>query len=416
MTERVGVYICHCGTNISGKVDVEDVSELGRRAGERGGRPRLQVHVLEPGPGPDRGGHQGTGPDAGRGGGLLAPHAREDVPDGLRAGRAQPLPVRDGQHPRAQLLDHQRTARRPRARPRRWSRGPSSGWCTTQPLELIAGGDQPRHAGGGRRYRRHLGGAGAGRRGPPRGHLVEREPSIGGHMAQLDKTFPTLDCSACILTPKMVDVAQHPNITLYTYSEVEAVDGHLGNFQVTVRKKARYVNEDHCTGCGICIEKCPFKVKDDVFEAGLGERKVDLPAVPAGRAQVPGHRHRELRLLPARQVQGLPALLPDRAQLDRLRAARRADPASTVGNIILATGFDLFDVQPDSAVRLRPAGQRVHQPRVRAPGERRRPHRRRDRAARHGDGAQDAWPSSIASARGTRTTTSTARTSAACTR
>ncbi len=101
-------------------------------------------------------------------------------------------------------------------------------------------------------------------------YLVEREPSIGGHMAQFDKTFPTLDCSACILTPKMVSAGTHPNITLLSYSEVEQVDGYVGNFTVTVRKKARYVNEDVCTGCGICIEKCPKKIVDNVFEAGLG--------------------------------------------------------------------------------------------------------------------------------------------------
>ncbi len=81
-------------------------------------------------------------------------------------------------------------------------------------------------------------------------YLVEREPSIGGHMAQFDKTFPTLDCSACILTPKMVSAGRHPNITLFTWSEVEQVDGYVGNFTVTMRKKARYVNEDVCTGCG----------------------------------------------------------------------------------------------------------------------------------------------------------------------
>ena len=118
-------------------------------------------------------------------------------------------------------------------------------------------------------------------------YLVEREPSIGGHMAQLDKTFPTLDCSACILTPKMVEVGQHPNISLYTWSEVEAVDGHLGNFKVTVRKKARYINEEHCTGCGICIEKCPFKVTDKVFEAGLGQRKVIYRPFPQAVPKYP---------------------------------------------------------------------------------------------------------------------------------
>ena len=90
--------------------------------------------------------------------------------------------------------------------------------------------------------------------------IVEKEPTIGGRMAQLDKTFPTLDCSACILTPKMVDAAQHENITLYTYSELEKVSGYVGNFEVTIRKKARSVKEDMCSGCGICTEKCPKKV------------------------------------------------------------------------------------------------------------------------------------------------------------
>ncbi len=98
-------------------------------------------------------------------------------------------------------------------------------------------------------------------------YLVEREPSIGGHMAQFDKTFPTLDCSACILTPRMVEAGTHPNITLLTWSEVTNVTGYVGNFHVTIKKKARFVNEELCTGCGICQEKCPKKVIDDVYEA-----------------------------------------------------------------------------------------------------------------------------------------------------
>ena len=103
-------------------------------------------------------------------------------------------------------------------------------------------------------------------------YLVEREPSIGGHMAQLDKTFPTLDCSACILTPKMVDVGQHPNITLLSYSEVEEIDGHLGQFKATVRKKARYVDEDACTACGDCVNVCPVTAPDE-FQGGLSTRR-----------------------------------------------------------------------------------------------------------------------------------------------
>src|SRR3970282_372862 len=108
-------------------------------------------------------------------------------------------------------------------------------------------------------------------------YLVEREPSIGGHMAQFDKTFPTLDCSACILTPKMVSVGSHPHITLLAWSEVKKVDGYVGNFTVTVRQKARCVTTDLCTGCGICWQKCPKKVVDDVFEAGLGYRNAIYP-------------------------------------------------------------------------------------------------------------------------------------------
>lgn len=87
-------------------------------------------------------------------------------------------------------------------------------------------------------------------------YLVEKEPSVGGRMAQLDKTFPTLDCSACILTPKMVDVARHPNIELLTFSEVEGVIKQGERFKVKVRKKARSVDASKCTGCGLCVENC----------------------------------------------------------------------------------------------------------------------------------------------------------------
>ncbi len=104
--------------------------------------------------------------------------------------------------------------------------------------------------------------------------LVEREPSIGGRMAQLDKTFPTLDCSACILTPKMVEAAQHPNITLLSYAEVQKVSGFVGNFSVQIRKKARYVDTTKCTGCGICWENCPVRYIPQVEEkVGSGPEK-----------------------------------------------------------------------------------------------------------------------------------------------
>ena len=102
--------------------------------------------------------------------------------------------------------------------------------------------------------------------------IVEKTPSIGGRMSQLDKTFPTLDCSACILTPKMVEAAAHEKINIYTYSEVEHVSGFVGDFTVDIRKKARSVNMDKCTGCGVCQEKCPSKKIPNEFNRGLNNR------------------------------------------------------------------------------------------------------------------------------------------------
>ena len=103
-------------------------------------------------------------------------------------------------------------------------------------------------------------------------YLVEREPSIGGHMIQLDKTFPTLDCSACILTPKMSLAGSHHFIELMSYSEVEDVAGYVGNFKVKIKKKARYVDVDKCTGCGECTNICPVTAPNE-FDLGLGQRK-----------------------------------------------------------------------------------------------------------------------------------------------
>ena len=102
--------------------------------------------------------------------------------------------------------------------------------------------------------------------------IVEKTPTIGGRMAQLDKTFPTLDCAACILTPKMVDAAQNEKIDLLTYSEVESVTGFVGNFTVKIRKKARYVDSTKCTGCGACTEKCPSRKGLSEFNMGLNTR------------------------------------------------------------------------------------------------------------------------------------------------
>lgn len=115
--------------------------------------------------------------------------------------------------------------------------------------------------------------------------LVEKEPSVGGKMAGLSETFPTLDCSQCILTPRMVEVNQHPKIRLMTYSEVEKVEGYIGNFSVTIRQKARYVDVNKCTGCGTCWNGCPNKRIPNSFDFNLGNRTaiyIPFPqAVPA---------------------------------------------------------------------------------------------------------------------------------------
>jgi heterodisulfide reductase subunit A len=103
-------------------------------------------------------------------------------------------------------------------------------------------------------------------------YLVERGPSLGGRMAQLDKTFPTNDCAMCILSPKLVAASRHPNIKLFTLSELTNVEGEAGDFQVTLFKRSRFVHEDKCVGCGSCAEKCPSKVKNE-FDENIAYRK-----------------------------------------------------------------------------------------------------------------------------------------------
>lgn len=170
--------------------------------------------------------------------------------------------------------------------------------------------------------------------------MVEREPSIGGHMAQLDKTFPTLDCSACILTPKMFDVGTHPNITLLTYSEVEQVDGYIGNFTVRVRKKARKINTDVCTGCGDCWSRCPAKVVDEVFEAGLGYRTAIYRPFPQAVPKYPVIDVENCIYFQKGTCRACEKFCPTGAisfdQEDEVIVLN-------VGNIVLATGYKTFD-------------------------------------------------------------------------
>jgi heterodisulfide reductase subunit A len=173
-------------------------------------------------------------------------------------------------------------------------------------------------------------------------YLVEREPSIGGHMAQFDKTFPTLDCSACILTPRMVEAGTHPNITLLTWSEVMNVSGYVGNFHVTIKKKARFVVEELCTGCGICQEKCPKKVIDEVYEAGLGYRKAVYTPFAQAVPNFPVMDKENCTYFIKGTCKACEKFCPTGA-IDFKQEDQFINIA--VGNIVLATGYDLFDAR-----------------------------------------------------------------------
>jgi len=343
MTERIGVYVCHCGTNIAGVVDVADVSKwAGDHLAGQGvviardykfmcsslGQELIQNDIKELGLtrvvvaacSPHL--HEKTFRNACAGAGLnpylceLVSIREQDswVHTDKKAATEKAKAIISGGVARVAHHEELEPLRVP-----------------IHPDTLIVGGGIA-----GIQAALEIADAGY------HVYLVEREPSIGGHMAQFDKTFPTLDCSACILTPKMVDVGNHPNITLLTWSEVTNVDGYVGNFAVTINKKARYVKEELCTGCGICWEKCPWKVTDDVFEAGLGKRKVVYVPFPQAVPKYPVIDAENCAYFQKGTCKACEKFCPTGA-ID----FKQQDQQITVevGNIILATGYDLFDVK-----------------------------------------------------------------------
>jgi heterodisulfide reductase subunit A len=176
-------------------------------------------------------------------------------------------------------------------------------------------------------------------------YLVEREPTIGGHMAQFDKTFPTLDCAACILTPKMTAVKGHKNITLWTYSEVQQVEGYVGNYEVKVRRKPRYVIEDLCVGCMECIQACVFKQgkTSDAFNLGLSKRKpIYIPFPQAVPPVVVIDPEACIEFKSGKCKKTCVEVCAERNAID-FKQQERIE-SIRVGAIILATGFDVFDV------------------------------------------------------------------------
>jgi heterodisulfide reductase subunit A len=170
-------------------------------------------------------------------------------------------------------------------------------------------------------------------------YLVERESTIGGYMARFDKTFPTLDCAACILTPKMVSVGQHPNIELLSYSDVTDFSGYVGNFTAKIRRKPRFVNEDKCTGCGQCEQKCPKSVPSE-FDCGLGKRKAIYRPFPQAVPSTPVI-DKENCLYFTKGVCRVCEKFCPRGAIDFEQEERTVEVQ--VGSAIIATGFDLFD-------------------------------------------------------------------------
>lgn len=170
--------------------------------------------------------------------------------------------------------------------------------------------------------------------------LVEREPTIGGKMVMLDKTFPTLDCSACISTPKMVSVAQHPNIKLYTYAEVQEVKGYIGNFTITIKQKARSVDPSKCTSCGTCWEKCPTKNIPNEFDLGLSKRKAIYVPFPQAVPNKPVIDREHCRQF----TKGKCGICKKLCSAEAINY-EEGDQFITeeVGAIVMATGYDLFD-------------------------------------------------------------------------
>jgi len=168
--------------------------------------------------------------------------------------------------------------------------------------------------------------------------LVERLPSIGGRMLQLSETFQTLDCAQCTLTPKTVETGQHPKIRLLTYSEVDEVTGHAGDFRVRIRRKAGYVDWDKCTGCGLCQQKCPSRGPSE-FDRGMGIGKAIYTLSPQAVPNKPVINPAQCRYFLEKKCRVCEKVCPvgaiDYEQKDRFVEER-------VGAIIVAVGFDLL--------------------------------------------------------------------------
>ena len=338
MAEKVGVYVCHCGSNIAGKIDVKAVAEAAggldnvEVAREYQfmcstlGQELIQTDIKEKGltrvvvaacsPHLHEKTFRKTVSDGGMNPYLMQmTNIREHVSWVTSGGEAATDKAKAMVSGAVRRVVHQEPleARSVPVNPATLVIGGGIAGIQTA-LEIADGGN-------------HV-------------YLVEREASIGGHMAQFDKTFPTLDCSACILTPKMSDVDTHPNITLRTWAELEELSGYVGNFEAKIRKKARKLVEADCTGCGECIEKCPKKVVDDDFEAGLGYRKAIYKPFPQAVPKYPVMDVENCTFFERGKCRVCEKFCPT----DCIKFDQEDELVDIeVGNVVLATGWQMFD-------------------------------------------------------------------------
>ena len=339
MAEKIGVYVCHCGSNIAGKVDVEDIakwageniddvavsrdykfmcSSLGQQMIEEDIKKEKLTRVVV---------------------GACSPHLHEKTfrracsNAGMNPYLMDLTNIREHcswvHKDRAQATEKARALISAAVQRVKYQEPLEPMFVDVNPATLVIGGGIA-----GLQAALELADAGY------HVYLVERMPSIGGHMAQFDKTFPTLDCSACILTPKMSEAGQHENITLLTYAELEEVSGSVGSFKVKIRQKARCVDYDACTGCGICVEKCPRKVLDTEFEAGMGNRKAIYMPFPQAVPRVPVIDQDSCIWFERQKCRACEKLCPtDAIKFDQQDELIDIE----VGNIIIATGWKPFD-------------------------------------------------------------------------
>jgi len=348
---RIGVFICHCGTNIGGVVDVARVVESARVLPQVVFVDDNKYTCSEPGQASVRN--------------AIVENKLDKVVIGSCSPRMHERTFRNtvasaGMNPYmleiANLREHCS-----------WVHGHDKEGATAKAIELIRMAVAkvsrhealfPKEAGITKRAL-VIGGGVAGIQAAldiaNAGHevvLVEREPTIGGRMAQLDKTFPTLDCSACILAPKMVDVGQHPNITLRTYAEVKKVNGFVGNFEVEILQRAKKVDHTKCTGCGTCWEKCPEKV-DSEFDLGLGKRTaiyIPFPQAVPPKPVVDTDHCRYIKYVKFMEEGGEGKAPPQCRICEKMCPSQAIDWSQEdevitekFGAIVVATGFKTFD-------------------------------------------------------------------------